>query len=493
MQIEKMTAALRPRSGWEAIDLGFTLARVWFWRLWLLWLVPALVISMLSALLLYPYSGFITILAIWWFKPLYELPLLFYLSRVLFGEFPSFDDIRKSYFSIVKTQLLAVLTLRRFSFTRSASNPVHMLEGLSGAERKERLQVLHTSCGNSAVWLAIVCFTFEFVLWFGMITLIDLMVPDELELPGLEEILFTDGVGLSFLSLVLYVLAMSVIAPFFTASGFALYLSSRTQLEGWDIELSFKNMINRISLQKGKDLVAVLIIVFCLPLSQTAECMTKENSKQQIDEIAASPDFGEIKSENTWKRRNPLEEEEVTESLSMFEFFGDLGKWVREMAAAFAKLIEAVLWIGFISLALWVVHKYTDWLQVFGFLGSRRDEDPVVPETLFGMHLDADSLPDDVAIASRKLIEVKNYRAALSLLYRASLLKLIVNHRLKIAESATENECVELVSRTRPPEEGLYFYQLTNFWLKMAYAEEAPGNEDLFSLTEQWGQIYGDL
>lgn len=492
MQIEKMTAVLRPRNGWEAIDLGFTLARVWFWRLWLLWLVPALVISALSALLLYQYQDF-RIIAIWWFKPLYELPLLFYLSRVLFGEFPSFGDIRKNYFSIVKTQLLAVLTWRRFSFTRSASNPVHMLEGLSGSERNQRLRVLHTSCGNSATWLTVVCFTFELVLWLGMVSLIDWMVPDELDLPVLDEILFADGSGLNFLSDVLYLLAISVIAPFFTASGFALYLSSRTQLEGWDIELSFKNMINRISLQKGKALVAVLMIVFFLPLPQTAECMTRESSKQQIDEIAASPDFGEIKSKHTWKLRNPIEEEKEVESPPWLEFIKDLITWLGEMVAAFAKWIEAILWICFISLALWIVHKYTDWLQVFGLLGSRGNDDPEVPEMLFGMHMDADSLPDDVMMEVRKYIEVKNYRAALSLLYRASLLKLILIHRLKIAESATENECVELVSRSRPAEEGLYFYQLTSFWLKMAYAEEAPGNEDLFSLTEQWGQIYGDL
>jgi hypothetical protein len=37
----------------------------------------------------------------------------------------------------------------------------------------------------------------------------------------------------------LMLLAMSVMAPFYVAAGFALYLGRRTRLEAWDLELAF--------------------------------------------------------------------------------------------------------------------------------------------------------------------------------------------------------------------------------------------------------------
>ncbi|RYD64289.1 MAG: DUF4129 domain-containing protein, partial [Verrucomicrobiaceae bacterium] len=44
-----MTAELRPRSDWEAVDLGMALTRRDFWRLlgcWWLGMLPALVLSL---------------------------------------------------------------------------------------------------------------------------------------------------------------------------------------------------------------------------------------------------------------------------------------------------------------------------------------------------------------------------------------------------------------------------------------------------------------
>lgn len=488
MQIEKMTTALRPRQGWEAIDLGFSLARVWFWRLWLLWLVPALAIFIIVELLLHHYRP-APIIIFWWFKPLFELPLLFYLSRVLFGEFPSIGNIWKNYFSIVKTQLFAALTWRRLSLSRSANNPVHLLERLSGSQRKERLKVLHTCCGHSASWLTIICYHFEMILWFGFILFISYLIPEELDLLSLESVFFSEESGSDLISDIIYFLSMSLIAPFYTASGFSLYLSARTQLEGWDIELGFKNMMNRIHLQKGKTIAAALLILFVLPLPEQGICMNKEDAKQLIEEIAASPDFGKLESEHRWQRITQVKEKPD----SLPEFLKKLAAWLVMAAAYLAKWIEAILWTCLIFLLIWLIHRYTNWLQVLGLFNRSRDSTPRVPETLFGMSLNTESLPDDVLAETKRHISAKNYRAALSLLYRASLLKLILKHQIKIAESATENECVALVDQSRPAEESQYFRRLTGLWLKMAYAGDAPEDEELRNLTEQWGQIYGGL
>ena len=51
-------------------------------------------------------------------------------------------------------------------------------------------------------------------------------------------------------------LAMSLIAPFYVAGGFALYLNRRSELEGWDIEICLRRLLAR---WQGKDeLVGIL-------------------------------------------------------------------------------------------------------------------------------------------------------------------------------------------------------------------------------------------
>ncbi len=42
-----------------------------------------------------------------------------------------------------------------------------------------------------------------------------------------------------------YLVALSLIEPLYLASGFTLYLNRRTELEGWDIEIVFRQLAAR--------------------------------------------------------------------------------------------------------------------------------------------------------------------------------------------------------------------------------------------------------
>ena len=52
MDLDRLSAMLRPRNGWESIDLGFALARHWFLPLWLLWWASAAPPMLLALVLL---------------------------------------------------------------------------------------------------------------------------------------------------------------------------------------------------------------------------------------------------------------------------------------------------------------------------------------------------------------------------------------------------------------------------------------------------------
>ena len=68
MELDNIAVTVRPRTPWEAIDLGFVMARAWFLPLCLLWLMMALPVYLL-AVLAFSEQPFWAILIVWWCKP----------------------------------------------------------------------------------------------------------------------------------------------------------------------------------------------------------------------------------------------------------------------------------------------------------------------------------------------------------------------------------------------------------------------------------------
>src|SRR5512144_10727 len=114
MQIDQMSANIRNRTPWEGVDLGFVMARQWFWPLWRLWWLIALPVTVLSTLFLHNWP-IAAALVVWWLKPLYEPLLLFWLSRRLFGEDLTVRETLGQWHRMLLPRLFSNLTLRRFS------------------------------------------------------------------------------------------------------------------------------------------------------------------------------------------------------------------------------------------------------------------------------------------------------------------------------------------------------------------------------------------
>ena len=500
MQIEKMTTVLRPRSNWEAVDLGFSMAHQWFRQLWLLWMLTALPVFIITELFFYRHPD-IGALIIWWLKPLYELPLLYFLSRVLFGEYLQIKDIRRHYFQIVKSLALPLLTWRRLSLSRSFNNPVQMLEQLSGRERKNRLTVLNYNTNNVGQWLTVVCVHFELFLYLSLIGLIIMLVPDTVRGFDWSLLFAEDSVQLQIVTSLIYFLVISLVAPFYTAAGFSLYLARRTELEGWDIELGFKKLINR--LRSGVRLAPAAIVlllagIVCVP-SQPAYCQTTDNAKAAsiIKEVLARDEFGRMQSHHAWKQRKLSQDELKSRSLPgiIKDFLAAVGKffsWIANLVSTGAGLFEALLWIAVACLLIFLLLRLRIWMGWLGSSGAGRKRNKNAPVQLFGLDIQAEALPDDMLGQVQQYIARGEFRAALSLLYRATLIKLIHRYQLDIPESATEGECLRIVRQNRPEQESFYFQRMTGIWLRLAYAHEAPAGDDLQELGREWQLLFGD-
>ena len=81
MQLNDATLEIRPRSAWEAIDLGALLARRHARLLMLSWALLTLPVFALLSLLFWSHPS-LALLLFWWLKPLYErLHYSFSLAR----------------------------------------------------------------------------------------------------------------------------------------------------------------------------------------------------------------------------------------------------------------------------------------------------------------------------------------------------------------------------------------------------------------------------
>ena len=97
------------------------------------------------------------------------------------------------------------------------------------------------------------------------------------------------------------------------------------------------------------------------------------------------------------------------------------------------------------SLIAWLLWRYRDWLSAFAGrmrLPQRQQQPP--PQQLFGLEVAPQSLPADIPGEVERLWDDQP-RAALGLLYRALLSRMLHEQRLPLNSAHTEAEVLQLV------------------------------------------------
>ncbi|MGD9255460.1 MAG: hypothetical protein PVF23_06820, partial [Chromatiales bacterium] len=228
MKLEQAAVVLRPRRSWEAIDLGFHMARCWFVPLWLMWMATAGPLFLLLHLLL-PGSFGIAVLFFWWLKPLYEPLMTDWLGRALFNEQTPLHRQLRRLPPVLRKGFPGNITWRRLSPSRSFYLCIQQLEGLRGTDFSNRMKLLQGTDPNSG-WLTVLMFQIESILYLGVIGLLFMLLPETIELDFSLFDSITNSTAIAWVNSALYMLAASIIAPFYVAAGFSLYINARTDL-----------------------------------------------------------------------------------------------------------------------------------------------------------------------------------------------------------------------------------------------------------------------
>lgn len=250
MRIEDLQVELRPRSPWEAVELGMALARRHAAAVWRPWLVLTLPVFVLANAAGWWFDAVpLAALLMWWLKPVFDRVPLYVLSRAVFGATPGLRDTLRAQAHWGRGALVHHLTWRRLSPVRALYLPVDLLEG--GAHAGERRRVIGGHARGTASLLTLVCVHFEIALGLAAVMLVLAFVPFELlteSARAMWALLAEQPPRWAQVALNAAAwLATSLIEPFYVAAGFGLYLNRRTQLEAWDVEIAFRRLGKRLA------------------------------------------------------------------------------------------------------------------------------------------------------------------------------------------------------------------------------------------------------
>lgn len=258
MKLDKLTVNVRPLPSFQAMDLGMTMARHWFIPLWQLWwrrMLPMFII-VLCIMFYQAFTdnavGFSGLLLFWLMlmvfylsKPYAEIPLVIYLSQRLFNENLTSEQVWQQLKQIPRTGIFSSL---RFHITprRQMLMPIVLLEQQTRKERKMRLKVLTKSQNNAIAWHTTMFQVIEILIYLGILVFMFHLVPENIINETFFDMLFNEmSWVVQIIAITIYLLVTSILSVFYIASGFAVYICKRSQLEGWDIELKFRQLAQR--------------------------------------------------------------------------------------------------------------------------------------------------------------------------------------------------------------------------------------------------------
>lgn len=470
MKLEHVTAEIRPRSDWEAVDLGFAMVRRDFWRCFGVWWLAVMPIALIGGFLLWD-RPLLFLLLFWWCKPAGSRMVLFEISRRLFGEAPTWRAVWREWPRVWYRRFFYRFVVARFSPWLLVTLAVEDLEGLRGKAYRQRARQVARRGEGTVTWIYL---SADFAaLWFGMAIfgLAAMALPAGQEPPwqvALETWQVSDPGAVPLLfartAVACLMVAISLTDCFFTGAGFGIYVNNRTWIEGWDVELAFKRLTQRLA-----GAAALALAAGCFLVPANAQAQDAGPPAEVIAEVKSDQDF--IVHSETIRVPNEAESEW---SLS--------GSLMEQIGTVLGMLAAAVV-IGFLG---WLIWRYRHVFVIRRGIRTEKEAPPAAVRVVMGMEVTPESLPPDVPTAAWALWQEGRRQEALGLLYRGTLSQLIATARLEIRESDTEGDCLGRVDAAGPPAHPPYFRELSDAWIGIAYADIAPPDVAVEALCERW-------
>jgi Domain of unknown function (DUF4129) len=201
-------------------------------------------------------------------------------------------------------------------------------------------------------------------------------------------------------------------------------------------------------------------------------------SAQQVHEateaVYADPDLHGLKADRELRFKDNEAPKEPQPGADL--------RWLRDLVRWFAEAGRWLMWLGMAAMAALLLLYLRRWLGVRGDALDGRAL--ALPSHVRDLDIRPESLPDDLPGAVRALWRRGDSRAALSLLYRGALSRLVHDHGLPVSAASTEGECAALAVRHLEAERGAFVTRLIGLWQLAVYGARLPDGSAVLAVCD---------
>jgi len=454
----------------EAADTGLLL-----WRESFISFIPFFAIPFwLCAFILRLLPGdmqYFSWLILWFLKPLFDRPVLHIISVRFFESVTGMKRLFKGLGKSLWRGLPGDLLWRRFSPFRAAMMPVYVLEydrplkKSFNSEIKKRKDLLKKSGIGYCLFLTLWGIALEAALLTGEILFFGIMAD-----------FFSIGIwpfaGDFSKNTEIYIFAVwcfnyMFVETLYVCMGFSLYINSRIDVEGWDIEIMFRNFAKKLNKKKSGVLAVIFLICLFIPVNTFTQDWKIEDfpektiPMEKLQKILDSPDFGgEIDS---WgiKLKKKQNDGDVTE----FNF--DITSERLRFIFAFALRFLIITCIAAAAVLLIIFVRK---------LVYKKKPETVEGSTMTILHGIPFGNPELILQKAVDFHNQENLRMAWGYCTAAAILSWTAYRGLVFPPGATESECANIAGSmpSCSSYEAHAFNKLINSWINFAYAGQVP-------------------
>ena len=213
---------------------------------------------------------------------------------------------------------------------------------------------------------------------------------------------------------------------------------------------------------------------------------TRDDVRKALDKVKNDPNLAAERKVNMlrWAEAKP-----VTDEPWWWGVLNSLARWFRGLFGWFAESGRYVVWVVGALLAALLVLYLVRLVRIRGL--PRVPKAFVPPSHVRDLDIRPESLPDDVGAAALALWEQGEQRAALALLYRGLLSRLVHAHSVPIRASSTEGECLSLARPRLTEPSARYAGRLVDTWGAAVYGGLLPAADAVQALCSEFGVAFG--
>jgi Domain of unknown function (DUF4129) len=222
--------------------------------------------------------------------------------------------------------------------------------------------------------------------------------------------------------------------------------------------------------------LALLLTALSIQAAPVGQSPTRAEIKNAIEAVKADPNLAPEKTVRSlkWVRKSDPEPTEPRGSI----------QWLLDLMGWFAQSARVLVWVTVALLTgLLVVFVLRLIKERSPSMGPGRKS---IPTHVQDLDIRPESLPDNIGSAARELWDSGDQRAALSLLYRGLLSRLVHVHNIPVRDSSTEGDTLELTATRMREDKRDYVTRLIRVWQHAVYGGQAPDSGALHVLCDEF-------